>query len=41
MVSSSRDRPGKALDRHFMWLVGIVLTAFTAVFAAFIGMTYR
>ena len=40
-VEGGFSRLDQKIDRHFMWLVGIVLTAFTAVFAAFIGVTYR
>ena len=35
------ERVDEKMDRHFMWLVGVMLTAFTAMFAALIGMTYR
>ena len=35
------SRLDQKVDRHFMWLVGMMLTAFTAMFAALIGMTYR
>ncbi len=36
-VEGGFSRLDQKIDRHFMWLVGIMVTAF----AAFIGMTYR
>ena len=41
MIEGGFSRLDQKIDRHFMWLVGIVLTVFTAVFAAFVGVTYR
>ena len=40
-VEGGFSRLDHRIDRYFMWLVGIVLTALTAVFAAFVGVTYR
>ena len=40
-VEGGFSRLDQKIDRQFMWLVGIVLTAFTGVLAAFISMTFR